>query len=241
MHLSFLLAVSLTLGRNFSVLFLLLVLASSQNAHAARGERFMARYGVVATDETECSKIGKDILRRGRHAVDAAVAATLCLGVVSPSFSGLVGGKFMLVKSSSGKAKVLDMREMTPGDHPSAKSAIMADKELRTIFAPNGELLLQGKTVRLRKLADTLVAIAKQGMKTFYDGSMAQSLADDIRKAGVIITKEDFQKYRVVLRDPLVVYVFGYEIVTVPPPASGGAMIILVSDICGPFRSYVKI
>ncbi|KAI3454589.1 hypothetical protein Pfo_011252 [Paulownia fortunei] len=295
--------VCLTLVCSFAILFLLLFLASNpETAHAARSERVVARNGVVATDETECSKIGRDILRRGGHAVDAAVATTLCLGVVSPCFSGLGGGGFMLVRSSSGNAKVFDMREMAPrqaskdmfggdtsnwktgplsiavpgqlaglytahkqyGKIPwealvkpaenlarkgfsisqslfktmaSAKSIIMADKELRSLFAPNGELLLQGKTLHLTKLADTLAAISKHGMNIFYNGSMAQSLAEDIQMAGGIITKEDFQKYRVIPRKPLVAHVLGYQMVTVPPPASGGAMIILILKILSNYKA----
>lgn len=113
---NFFLAVCLTLVRSFAILLLLLFLASNpKTARAGRGETVIAGNGVVATDETECSKIGRDMLRRGGHAVDAAVAAALCLGVTSPSYSGLGGGGFMLVRSSRGDAKVFDMREMAPG------------------------------------------------------------------------------------------------------------------------------
>ncbi|KAL0355961.1 UNVERIFIED_CONTAM: Glutathione hydrolase 3 [Sesamum radiatum] len=71
-----------------SLLSLALFLNSSS---AARGERVIANNGVVATDETECSKIGRDMLRQGGHAVDAAVASTLCIGVLRPADSGLDG------------------------------------------------------------------------------------------------------------------------------------------------------
>ncbi|KAL0342767.1 UNVERIFIED_CONTAM: Glutathione hydrolase 2 [Sesamum calycinum] len=63
-----------------------------------------------------------------------------------------------------------------------ARSMIMADKEIQTIFAPNGTLLIEGQTLRLKKLADTLAAIAKDGMSIFYNGSIAQGLADDITR-----------------------------------------------------------
>ncbi|XP_012831093.1 PREDICTED: gamma-glutamyltranspeptidase 2-like [Erythranthe guttata] len=99
---------------SFAVVFLLLLSASNTDA-AGDQERVVARNGVVATDETECSIIGRDVLKRGGHAVDAAVAAALCLGVVSPFYSGLGGGGFMLVRSSTGDSKVFDMREMAPG------------------------------------------------------------------------------------------------------------------------------
>ncbi|KAK4394584.1 Glutathione hydrolase 2 [Sesamum angolense] len=105
-----------TLGHRFAILFLVLFLVSLPKIACAAGSAtVVARHGVVATDEAECSRIGRDILRQGGHAVDAAVAATLCLGVVNPAHSGLGGGGFMLVRSSSGHAKVFDMREMAPG------------------------------------------------------------------------------------------------------------------------------
>ncbi|EOX92239.1 Gamma-glutamyl transpeptidase 1 isoform 2 [Theobroma cacao] len=79
-----------------------------------RREEIVARHGAVATDDGRCSKIGMDVLRIGGHAVDAAVAAALCLGVVSPASSGIGGGAFMLVRESNGKAQAFDMRETAP-------------------------------------------------------------------------------------------------------------------------------
>lgn len=71
--------------------------------------------GVVAADDGRCSEIGVGALRAGGHAVDAAVATALCLGVVHPVSSGLGGGAFMIVRSSdSGKAEAFDSRETAP-------------------------------------------------------------------------------------------------------------------------------
>ena len=50
--------------------------------------------GVVATDDSRCSTIGVSMLRQGGHAVDAAVAAALCIGVVFSASSGIGGGAF---------------------------------------------------------------------------------------------------------------------------------------------------
>lgn len=74
----------------------------------------------IATDSVECSEIGADILRAGGNAVDAAVAATLCLGVVSPASSGLGGGCFIVMhNSTTGENLFVDAREVAPsGAHP---------------------------------------------------------------------------------------------------------------------------
>jgi gamma-glutamyltranspeptidase/glutathione hydrolase/leukotriene-C4 hydrolase len=48
-------------------------------------------HGSVATDSAVCSVVGTDIMKNGGNAVDAAVAATFCLGVVNPHVTGLGG------------------------------------------------------------------------------------------------------------------------------------------------------
>ncbi|CAK9166968.1 unnamed protein product [Ilex paraguariensis] len=80
----------------------------------SRGERITARHGAVATDDGRCSRIGRNVLREGGHAVDASVAAALCLGVVSPASSGIGGGAFMLIRPAQGKEEAIDMRESAP-------------------------------------------------------------------------------------------------------------------------------
>ncbi|KAL3818882.1 hypothetical protein ACJIZ3_004787 [Penstemon smallii] len=80
----------------------------------SRRELVITRPGAVATDQTICSNIGKDVLVNGGHAVDAAVAAAFCLGVVDPPYSGLGGGGFMLVRNANGEARVFDMKETAP-------------------------------------------------------------------------------------------------------------------------------
>lgn len=97
--------VSVLLWHAIAVL-LLSNLASAEGIEATnggtkhRGEVIYAHNGAVATDDGRCSRIGKDVLREGGHAVDAAVASALCLGVVSPASSGLGGGAFMLLRFS---------------------------------------------------------------------------------------------------------------------------------------------
>ncbi|CAL9184861.1 unnamed protein product [Musa hybrid cultivar] len=87
--------------------------------------------GVVAADDGRCSEIGVAALRVGGHAVDAAVAAALCLGVVHPVSSGIGGGAFIVVRSAdSGEAEAFDSRETAPSaasknmydNSPSSKS-----------------------------------------------------------------------------------------------------------------------
>ena len=69
----------------------------------------------VATDTEKCSEIGNKILNANGSAVDAAIAAMFCLGVLNMHSSGVGGGGVMLVYIRKlKKAKVIDFRETAP-------------------------------------------------------------------------------------------------------------------------------
>jgi gamma-glutamyltranspeptidase len=69
----------------------------------------------VATDNALCSSIGKQIMLQGGNAMDAAVAITLCLGVVSPGSSGIGGGCYILTHNGTTKEnQFIDSREYAP-------------------------------------------------------------------------------------------------------------------------------
>ncbi|XP_027043150.1 glutathione hydrolase 1 proenzyme-like [Pocillopora damicornis] len=69
----------------------------------------------VVTDTPRCSVIGKNILNANGSAVDAAITAMFCLGVVSMHSSGIGGGGVMLVYNQTSKqVKVIDFRETAP-------------------------------------------------------------------------------------------------------------------------------
>lgn len=83
--------------------------------HLENPEIIQSEEGVVAADDGRCSEIGASILRQGGHAVDAAVATALCLGVVCSLSSGIGGGGFMLVRSSpTWQTIAFDFRETAP-------------------------------------------------------------------------------------------------------------------------------
>lgn len=79
------------------------------------GEVVESNKAVVAADDARCSKTGVSILGQGGHAVDAAVATALCLGVVNAMASGIGGGGFMVVRSSAtSRTEAFNMRETAP-------------------------------------------------------------------------------------------------------------------------------
>lgn len=72
--------------------------------------------GVVAADAGLCSELGRDILKKNGSAVDAAIAAMLCIGVINMHSAGIGGGGFMTVYDRcTGKVEVIDYREEAPG------------------------------------------------------------------------------------------------------------------------------
>lgn len=105
---------------------------------------------------------------------------------------------------------------------------ILADKGLRDVFAPNGTLLQAGDFCYRIQLAKTLSQIAKHGPSVFYAGPIGRKLARDVQAAGGILTLQDLNKYKVIVRQPLVADTWGYTILGMPPPSSGGAGLALV-------------
>lgn len=74
------------------------------------------QHAAVATDAVKCSEIGTDILQRNGSAVDAAVAASFCLGLFSMHSSGIGGGGLMVIyKRDIKSVEAIDYREFAPG------------------------------------------------------------------------------------------------------------------------------
>ena len=74
-------------------------------------------HGVVAADAAPCSVVGRDILKKNGSAVDSAIAALFCIGIINMHSAGIGGGGFMTVYNRSlGLAKVYDFREVAPGN-----------------------------------------------------------------------------------------------------------------------------
>ena len=71
-------------------------------------------------------------------------------------------------------------------------------------------------------LADTLQAVAKNGPAAFYQGSIAEKLAAGVQAAGGVMTADDLKSYRAIERAPIRGTYRGYDIISMPPPSSGG-------------------
>ena len=92
----------------------------------------------------------------------------------------------------------------------------------------NGEYLREGELLQNPALAETLEEIAENGADALYKGRIAENLVKDVRDAGGILTLNDMQSYKAVLRTPVSANVSGYIVYGVPPPSSGGAVVIAI-------------
>ena len=70
----------------------------------------------MSSDAAVCANLSVDILRQNGSAVDAAITAMLCNGVVHAESSGLGGGGFMVVRLSNGSVYSLNFRETAPAN-----------------------------------------------------------------------------------------------------------------------------
>ncbi|VVB03756.1 unnamed protein product [Arabis nemorensis] len=104
----------MSLVRTAAIALLLIGFLQNVAAHQKRHQSIETSKGAVATDDGRCSEIGISVLREGGNAIDASVAAALCLGVVSPASSGIGGGAFTVVKIAGGKEIAYDSRETAP-------------------------------------------------------------------------------------------------------------------------------
>ena len=101
----------------------------------------------------------------------------------------------------------------------------------RIYLAPDGSAPAVGAHIALDDLAATLDAIAAGGAAAFYRGPIAQKIVAAVRQAGGRMTLDDLANYRAVEREPVRGTYRGHEIVSMPPPSSGGAHIVEILNI----------
>jgi gamma-glutamyltranspeptidase/glutathione hydrolase len=92
-----------------------------------------------------------------------------------------------------------------------------------------GDILIQSS------LAETLKKIRDKGRKGFYSGTIARLLIKEMKRGNGIITEQDLMEYRAVIRTPLTADYKDYKIITVPPPSSGGIILIQLLRMTDPY------
>jgi gamma-glutamyltranspeptidase/glutathione hydrolase len=96
---------------------------------------------------------------------------------------------------------------------------------------PGGGEWVAGDTIVLRDLGRTLRAIATKGPNAFYTGWIADSIAASMARNGGLISKRDLAAYQAKTRTPLHGTYRGYDLITMPPPTSGGVTMLEMLNI----------
>jgi gamma-glutamyltranspeptidase/glutathione hydrolase len=99
------------------------------------------------------------------------------------------------------------------------------------IFLPGGKEPKAGSLLVQKDLAATLRQIAAHGAEPYYHGAIAERIVAEQQRDGGLITAKDLATYQVRMRDPLVGTYRGYKIVSMPPPSSGGPIILEILNI----------
>ncbi len=103
--------------------------------------------------------------------------------------------------------------------------------ETRRIFLRNGNYYKEGENFRQPELAATLARLQRFGPKEFYEGRTARLIVDDMKRHNGLITMEDMRAYVAKEREPLRGSYRGYGVISMPPPSSGGAVLLEMLNI----------
>jgi gamma-glutamyltranspeptidase/glutathione hydrolase len=98
-------------------------------------------------------------------------------------------------------------------------------------FTKGGTPYEPGEILKQPELARTLERIANQGPAGFYEGETAMLLDKEMTAHGGLITRGDLKNYRAVRRAPVKGTYRGYDVISMPPPTSGGVAIIEMLNI----------
>ena len=210
------------------------------------------------------AKTGRDVAIDYRETAPAAANATMFLdaqgnpdpaksrdSALSIGVPGTVAGLALALKKyGSGKFTLADL--IAPAIDLAEKGVLVED-DLADTLAPASERLKrwpatasiffngdqpmhEGDRLIQLDLADTLRAIAKDGPGAFYQGHVAAQIASAVANAGGILKKDDLANYHAIERAVVRGKYRGYDIVTAPPPSSGGVHLIEMLNILEGFE-----
>jgi len=207
--------------------------------HRAKGEPVAIDYR-----ETAPRGINRDSFLDAEGNADPAKSLESALAVGVP---GTVAGLALAhEKFGSGKLSLAELiapavalardgvpvEDDTAASLPSVRGRLARwPASMKIFFKPDGTLLGAGDRLVQTDLAATLEAIARNGPRAFYEGGTAGKLVAALRAAGGVMTLDDLKNYRAVLRPPLRGSYRGYDILSMPPPSSGGVHLIEMLNI----------
>jgi gamma-glutamyltranspeptidase / glutathione hydrolase len=112
-----------------------------------------------------------------------------------------------------------------------SKKLLKRFPESKRIFLRDRKFYEEGETFIQSELAATLTRLKTLGSREFYEGETARMIVDDMRAGGGLITAQDLKEYEPTIRKPLKGTYRGYEILTMPPPSSGGTALLQMLNV----------
>ena len=112
------------------------------------------------------------------------------------------------------------------------KESMLANQASKDKFYDLNEAPVQVRSIlKQPNLAKTLFKISKKGSEIFYKGEIAKWISEESLSSGGLITMEDMAAYKAKLREPIETSYRGYRVVTMPPAASGGLVLLQTLNI----------
>jgi gamma-glutamyltranspeptidase/glutathione hydrolase len=108
---------------------------------------------------------------------------------------------------------------------------LTATPEAAAIYAPEGQPLRAGETVRMPEVGDLLERLGREGPRFLYEGELARIVSEWVLERGGLLTPEDLRTYAPIDREPARAHYRGREILTNPPPSSGGILVAYSLDL----------
>jgi gamma-glutamyltranspeptidase/glutathione hydrolase len=200
----------------------------------------------VAIDYREAAPAAttKDVFLDEKGDVDPRKSRDSGLGIGVPgTVAGLAlalerygSGKFTLAQliapalaaARNGIVVEEGLAEALPGSQP---RLARWPSTAKIFLNPDGVVLGPGQSLVQADLAASLAGIAQDGPRAFYQGPIAEKIVAAVREAGGRMTLDDLKAYRPVLRTPVRGTYRDYQIVSMPPPSSGGVHLIEMLNV----------
>ena len=107
-------------------------------------------------------------------------------------------------------------------------------EDSKKIFLNNGNFFKEGDVFVQKDLAKTLKRMQKHGAREFYNGKTAELIAADMKRHNGLITMQDLKNYVVKERRPVIGSYRGHKIISMPPPSSGGIVLMQILNMLEP-------
>ena len=211
--------------------------SKSDSREGAGGEEGVGTYLIdffVAAPGLDGVERGADLVAVPVH-FDAETVQTFYVGPASCGVPGTAAGLALALErfgsmplSELGADGIRLAREGAPVN---AEQAYILDilapiharlEGTRELYAPGGHPLREGDTFRFPELAEDLERFGAEGVEPFYRGEVAATIAEFVAAAGGAIGAGDLAAYRAIEREPIRAGFRGTEVLTNPPPSSGG-------------------